>query len=1243
MKIKSLYILLICCILLPLTAWAAPDNIVLVDDFEAVDDWTGLTLETDIVYHGDGAGRWDDHLQQTHIAKSFDPPLDASQMRFFECWLYSGEANGAEITLVLYSQNEADPAGADYYYYPIAVTWTGWQRLHIPLDNFTIARNPLGWQELQSVMLSASGWGHEPLSDTLLILDDMRFGAGAIANTQYTAAYDGDDFLYTYTLTLEERMGTARTLSLQAELPDDYPFTLTFQPDSVALPASGSAQVEVHIRIPAAQTTAAAQLTTHHATVLVTEGSSVIEVDSVILSAAIPLPARATPRLLLNAADITRIDAWAVSESWASSARSSILNTADAWPDDFVADYYLTAWELPPEGGQWGLWYICPQGGAYLNYEGPGRHVCPLDGQVYSGWPYEQVIYARMHQDLAEAARDLGLAYQLSGETAYAQSAAEILRAYADAYLDYPYHDINDETGISGGRVTAQTLDESQWLIPIAWAYDMIVDSGALSGAQREHIEQELLYAAVTTIVRNPAGMSNWQSWHNAAIGAVGFALQDPLLIAQALNDPANGFEYQMQASVSADGFWYEGSWGYHLYALQAHRYLTEMAARSGIDLYANTALRKMFAAPLNFAMPDMTLPPFNDSGTANLLHYDELYEIAYRRYGDALLSAPLGYTTRGRDALLWGAQTLPSSVELDNASALFSDAGYAVLRNTENDDDPRYLAFDFGPHGGWHGHYDKLGFVSYARGTIMALDPGTQSYAAPTHNTWDKVTVAHNTIVVDEQAQDTATGALHQFVALPGLSVASADAGEAYTTTHLQRTMILGSDYMLDHYRAQANDGQAHTLDWIYHNPGDLTTTLSLSTYGDLPTQNGYQHLSAAQAATTGGNWRANFRLNEDLNRPYGNVWPNESDILATFSYNDEQAAGGRGSGKLTYDFSAVSGYVLYSTPAPEAVEEAPLGLSLAIYGDNSGNRLRLRLYDSTDERYVTEQMTLDWNGWQTFTFNDVVSWTHFLGDDNGIFDPPVSRIGIELSYEDGAAASGIVYVDDIRLLYADGEQLVEDFETPVRQLDLWMLSEAGTTVVTGNGLGPDLTEPVPFVMARRTAQTTTFATLMAPAGLTQTVSGFATLPSDAAPSDNAAAYVVSTTTYTDRLLSVPDGDTGTPRTFGEAACDGEICLVRRDGQGNLLRLILATGAQLEDDGVALLHSSATMSGVQVDYDGTTLHVQSTSALRGAVYIWGPTITQVTLNGAPCEFTREGEYVVLAAAHLIYLPIILR
>ena len=42
------------------------------------------------------------------------------------------------------------------------------------------------------------------------------------------------------------------------------------------------------------------------------------------------------------------------------------------------------------------------------------------------------------------------------------------------------------------------------------------------------------------------------------------------------------------------------------------------------------------------------------------------------------------------------------------------------------------YLALDYGPHGGGHGHPDKLGFVLYGRGTLLAEDPGCIAYGNP-------------------------------------------------------------------------------------------------------------------------------------------------------------------------------------------------------------------------------------------------------------------------------------------------------------------------------------------------------------------------------------------------------------------------------------------------------------------------------------------------------------------------------
>ena len=63
--------------------------------------------------------------------------------------------------------------------------------------------------------------------------------------------------------------------------------------------------------------------------------------------------------------------------------------------------------------------------------------------------------------------------------------------------------------------------------------------------------------------------------------------LADPRLEADVIHSPTDGFLFQMQASIDGDGFWYEGAWGYHFYALDALAYLAEMARHAGVDLYA--------------------------------------------------------------------------------------------------------------------------------------------------------------------------------------------------------------------------------------------------------------------------------------------------------------------------------------------------------------------------------------------------------------------------------------------------------------------------------------------------------------------------------------------------------------------------------------------------------------------------------------------------------------------------------
>jgi hypothetical protein len=808
-----------------------------------------------------------------------------------------------------------------------------------------------------------------------------------------------------------------------------------------------------------------------------------------LLLLALTLVAQDAPRTLANSDDLARAQQWAAQYPWAQAAIDSVVQNAKSWPQSYVSRYALSSLAIPSDGGQWTQWYVCPVHGVALSYTAPNTHTCPIDKAKWTGWPYDQVIYSRRHSDLATYARDLALAWRWTGEHSYAEQSAWILKQYAAKYPSYPIHDINNKSATSGARTMAQTLDEAVWLIPIAWAYDLLAGSDVLSASDRGQIETNLLRMAVQVIQRNDMGASNWQSWHNGAIGAVGFALGDSGLINAAI-DGKSGFRFQMRNSVLPEGFWFEGAWSYHFYALDPLLSLAEMASRAGIDLYSQQPLHDMFSAPLQLALPNGHLPAFNDSGEVNLYGDDKYYENAWARYGETAFAALLGHNTRGLNALLWGAAEFPKADIANSGSRSFPVSGYTTLRAPGND---HTIILKYGPHGGGHGHYDKLNFVSFFNGATMAIDPGTQSYAAPTHATWDQLTIAHNTVTVDQMTQLQATGALvwddlnHDLY-----RAVRASAGPAYKQASLTRTIVLTNEYALDLFEAASTDGKEHQFDWTYHNAGRVMSVPGATAYSQFPQTNGYQHLTQTEGATTDADWQVTFDASPATPSAYGSVYTSANTVSGTFQTTDEQAFTGRYSGKVSYDFRG-SGYLLFSTPALTGMRPgAPSGLSLMVYGDGSGSVMNLRMNDATDERFVATVGPVDWTGWKRVEVSGIENWTHYLGNNDGVFDGPVKTVSLELWPSANGSGKGALYLDDIRIAYPGGETVAADFEQPQRHVRVWMLGDAGTTVVTGNGLGPVLTTPVPFVMARRSNRTATFVSLIEPYATTPAVLEF-------------------------------------------------------------------------------------------------------------------------------------------------------
>ncbi|MFB3881110.1 MAG: alginate lyase family protein [Armatimonadota bacterium] len=559
------------------------------------------------------------------------------------------------------------------------------------------------------------------------------------------------------------------------------------------------------------------------------------------------------PCLLLTRMEVSRIQETVQRYSWARAVYDSILSRA--------ADSKKRPLEVPDRFGTSANFYACPEHGVTLQTRSLTEHVCPVDGEVFTGPPYDGVAITKQHNALGEAVVDLGLAAILADDREAGAKARQVLLDYAQRYEHYPIHDLSGGQAISGGRLFAETLEEAAWLVDVAPAYDLLQGAGAVSADDCRQIEEHLLRPAAEIVRRHDNGTGNWQAWHNAALLACGVCLRDPDLVCQAVNGKS-GFQFQMANSVRDDGFWWEGSWGYHYYSLGALVALVEMARRVGIDLYGNRRYRSLFEAPLRFAMPDGKLPPFHDSGVCDAFGRPSLYESAYAQWHDPQFAAVLSRSARNsRRALLDGAATVPVRETAPRlASSVFQDTGIALLRSGHGAH-AQYLALDYGPHGYWHGHYDKLSFIYFAQGRILSLDPGSVPYGLPIHKGWYRQSIAHNTLAVDGASQAEATGKLLAFGALLGLQVAIADAGPVYPGVVLQRAIIMADDYVVCVDRVVSDE--KHTYDWVLHNYGMLTSpAVTESVPEGLGSRAGYEYLSNLRRGEFGETWHALWTL---------------------------------------------------------------------------------------------------------------------------------------------------------------------------------------------------------------------------------------------------------------------------------------------------------------------------------------------------------------------------------------------
>lgn len=491
----------------------------------------------------------------------------------------------------------------------------------------------------------------------------------------------------------------------------------------------------------------------------------------------------------------------------------------------------------------------------------------------------------KQHNALAHRAQTLAFAFALTGDNTYAQPARDILLGYAARYEGYPRHSARNKNDNS--KVMFQRLSEAMWLIPLLQSYDYLRASDVLTASDIHTIETGLLRPAILEIRRkDPAAevadrtrkdsawrtatpapsrqgkFPNWINFYSTATLMTGSLLDNRDLMDLAAAD----FRTAIATGIGDDGMWGEGAIGYQLFAMGVMVPGFEAAARQGIDLWnvLDGRFKRLFDTPLRYAYPDGTLPGINDSSRGRLGTWQSMiYDYGYLRYGDpayafAINASPRQlHTSEGVYAPTRFYELLPESPALPGGSTLFGSLGYAVLRDAK-----KYSLLKYGPHGGVHGHYDRLNLVLFGEGAGGARDelagePTFYPYTNPLHDEWTVHTVAHNTVTVDEHTQAAGEGRLLVYEDTPALKVMRAQSASSYPGVLLDRTVIVTPEAIIDLFHGASN--RPHTWDRTvrFTGPRDgFPTTPAAASAPALGASDGYQHLNVVTRQPVSGNW---------------------------------------------------------------------------------------------------------------------------------------------------------------------------------------------------------------------------------------------------------------------------------------------------------------------------------------------------------------------------------------------------
>lgn len=460
--------------------------------------------------------------------------------------------------------------------------------------------------------------------------------------------------------------------------------------------------------------------------------------------------------------------------------------------------------------------FVSPKDAAYLTWtpEIPGEEVSffhsPSDPHVeitpklMAAWVYEfRIQHAEM---MLRSAR----LYHLTGEKKYAEWSASQLDFYAEHYMEW-----TPQRKDQGARLYWQSLDVATSGFLYINTVRLIEDAISLT---RKQFWWDHFFKPEADILNDGFHqIHNIATWHRTSVAAFALVYHNEALWHQVI-DGQYGLREQIARGITDDFLWYEQSFHYNEYVVEALNDLYEIAGlykRSSELASELVKSENLMLSPIYLRFPNGTVPNPADGTGIETAPHDTFLASTYR-----VFPTTLGLETAQKqynwNTLIDPPQHSPRPYTLPEVKSLNMQASnMAMIRKG-----PWQIYLHYGQLTASHSQAEALNYSVFYGNDDITHDPGTTGYGSPYYKEYYTQGLNHNIPLIDGKGEiPPKKGQLLRFSAEHGNMTAlqpnyrpDAIAG---------RTLAIQGNNLVDIAQIKSRDGSIHALGLAFHIEG--------------------------------------------------------------------------------------------------------------------------------------------------------------------------------------------------------------------------------------------------------------------------------------------------------------------------------------------------------------------------------------------------------------------------------------